>query len=750
MPVENAYLPSSNLCRSLCQAWEGKLERSRDGNARKRWKEMADECEMFYSGTSGVIWDPANQQRLWNTAGGPVNPTFKFSINRAFELRALIGPTLYWANPYRTATPQELVEPNPMAFGINPQDPMAMQAFAPVQQAHQQEVFQRSMAADLQGRVLNHTPELLNLAEHSEQAITDALIYGRGVLVSELYRHPGSGRLLVGNFYESPYRVYMDPDCHRHTDAWWQARERIEPYWQVEERFRLPRNSLKQAARYESGDAYGERQGYNLAVNASQRATGDANDQIRWFEIFSREGVGIRSTDTPEPYAEELERVVGNYAYLCVAPGVPFLLNCPDGVLSHPDTTQEEIKERLSWPIPFWTEGKFPFNFLDFYGQTQVPWPLPPMAMGLGELKAINVFMCAMASHIWNSSRTLIGVLESARAKVEDVIKNGRDFAVFGIEDLDDDLNKVVQFLTHPPMGNEPFEIVKWLADSFDRRTGLSEILYGMQGMQTSRSATDVKVRQANSSIRPQDMARRVASWQTMSARKEAYGLWFKVEGKDLSDILGQHGAQMWDRYVKGAEGESVVRQIDYRIEAQSMQRPDVERDVQNLQGFMQNFGSFHQEWAGSTGDVRTVNAMQQLFGKAAQMDVRGLMIEPPPKPDPSQDPELQIKQAELQLEQMKAQMQQQIDQAKAQLQLSLDQARYQQGSQQDQQTHLQEMRQDEETHQQEMLQRAREMAAKLDQADAALRQKQVVGRVKIEMARKQAAAKPKATSGAK
>lgn len=769
IPPMVPYAETDNPLRGLCQAIEGKIERAR--LHKKPWQDVADECDFFYSAVSGFLWRPENRWRFWNTTNGAIEPQFQITCARAFELVALFGPTLYWANPTRTAKPRDFVEIPPEVFGVmadqqqqaqamqqqaagmlqqgdplQRQQAMAMQqqAMAILQQQQQaasqyqqalsefqQESLQRNMSAQLQARILNHTPDLLELHDHSDRAITDLLVKGRGVFITEPYRHPGSNKLLVGSFYETPDRVFIDPDCENAKNAHWVAVERYAPYWEVERKFKLfPEGVLKNASSYQSGNSQGTAWAMSANTANNRQQTGEAKDMIRYWEFYSREGVGIRGLDLPTATQRALESATGDYVYMVVAPGIPYLLNCPDWVLQQ--GTVAEVKSRLSWPIPFWTEGKFPVTFLDVYQRTRYPWPLPPLAPGLGELKAINIFLCSLCHHVWMSSRTLTGVLESAKEEVQKALERGKDFAIFGLESLQDDLSKVVQFLTHPPVNYDVWKILDALMEMFDRRVGLSEILYGMQGP-ASRSATDVKVRQANTAIRPQDMARRVAACQTELARKESYGLWYSCTPEDLADILGNTGAQLWGRYVKSQPGERVLRQIDYAVEASSMARPDNDRDAESLRNFIQVFGPIHQQYAAASGDTSTINALQQLFGKVNGMKMDGLMLKPPQPqqpPDPTQNPEFQAKQLEMQQEQQRAQTELQQQQA------AFEAEQAQRGAQ-----FGQKMQQDMEAHRAEMLRKVSEGSLDLQQKYLDTIQKAQQGQLQLRLAKQKAKA---------
>ena len=753
--------------RPLIDGWTGRLERAREH--KKPWQDMADDCEMFYSAACGFLFDQKYRQRFWGNRD--IDPTFRITLARPFEFVALMGPSLYWDNPTRQAVPNEFIQVPPELFGDVQNDPQMQQAYQQEMQAFQQETMQRTMAAKLQEAVLNKTPDLLGLAKHSRRGVVDMLLTGRGILQAEPFRHPGSKKLMVRNSYLNPAFHFVDPDCEDADEAWYHIVERREPYWEVEKKFNLfPAGVLRNTATEESGSKQGANWGEDLTTAANGRATGHSRDMVTYYEVYSRMGTGLRDLEGQytHPMARALEQIVGDYCYMAFAPNVPYFLNCPDWVLYDKEQGRvEAIRQRFAWPIPYWTEGKFPFAFADAYlrkrpdGRAGYPYPLSPLASGLGELKAINVLICSLLYSTWMSSRTIVAVLESAREEVKKAMESPQDWSMIPLEEVKSDLKEIIQFVQFNPQSADRYKVIALLGEALDRRWGLNDLLYGQVGQATPRNAADVNTRQSNTSIRPQDMSMRVAEWQREAARREAYGTWYLLEPNDLEDILGKTGSAMWGKFVKSQPGERIIRQIDYRVEATAMKRPDLQRDNENLQGFMQAFGQIQQQYMQLTGDVEAFNGMIELFGKTTGMDVKKMMLKPPPPKDPSQDPqvqaqqmEMQMKQAEFQMKQAESQMKAQLEQMKAQQeqmrseqQLLADRVKFQQELAQDSEVHGQEMGQDQQRHQQDMYQMAQETAAKITQARAGLAQKMEEGRVKVRVAKQMAAAKPKPAS---
>jgi len=739
--------------RQIVDAWGGRLARAREHRA--PWETVADECQMFYSAACGFLFDPQYRARFWGA--NDLDPTFRITLARAFEVVALYSPNLYWDNPVRRANPTEFVTVPPEIFGDLQNDPQAQMMFQQEQQRYQAEAMQRNMAAKLQERVLNKTPDLLGLHKHSRLGVVDMLLTGRGILKTEPARQPGSSKLLVGSFHVNPMQHFVDPDCQDVEDAYWQIEECHAPYWQVEREFRLePAGVLRNAANHESGNQQGANWGASAATAATDRLQGHSKDELTYYKVYSRMGIGLREMEGSfrHPYAVALDKIVGDYAYYAIAPGVPYFLNCPDWVFRQ--ATVEEIRARFAWPITFWTEGKWPYSFLDAYPQNRpddprrgYPYPLSCLAPGLGELKAINLLMASLLYQSWMSGRTIVAVMKSAAEQVETAMKSLKDYQVISLDQLADNLKEMIQFVDANVNTADRYQVIAMLLEALDRRWGVNELLYGQSGESMPRSATDVQARQSNTSIRPQDLGRRVKDWQRDVARREGYGLWYATNPQDHVDHLGQAGAAMWGRFVKAQSGERIIRQIDYQVEAENMQRPDRARDGENLRNFMQAFAAPMQLCL-QAGNVEPVNALIDLFGQTTGMKVDQLKVAPPEPPDPSQSPEMQIKQAELQLEQARAQLQAQIDQMKAQQDLEESRQKFAEQMREDREKHQQEMQQDQEKHRQEMVQEAEEAVQRIRGMQLQLEQKKEEGEVRIEQTRKMAMAKPASNGNGK
>ncbi len=730
-------LDGKNPLKMICDGWLGKIRRAIEIKA--PWQDIADECMAFFSASTGFLWDSAYKHKFWDPGDGAVNPKFKLTIAKAFELVAIFGPVLYWRNPIRTATPREPIALDEdlqlMLMGADPswyrmvqqamaqfqqQDqqpgqqqqempPELQQASQMVQQIQQQlQQQQQQQATDmtrrrgigaLMERYLNWTPHELDLHRHAEVAITEALVKGRSVLWSEPYQPPGTDRLMVGSFWDSVDNLQIDPDAESLDEAWWIAKRCTRPIWSVERAAKLRPGSLRGLAHYESANAQGERMGDDMAD--STRARGDADDLMVFWKIWSRCGPGSKLTGVHPALKEQLEKVVGDYAYLEIAEGIPFPLNLAGQRIMK--ASSDEVKKAFSWPTPHWRDGKWPMEVLDFYPVPRKVWPLAPLAPGLGELKAINVLMSHLCSRVWMSSRDFIAVLDSVADSVEDVISKGEDLSFLRLTSAVDDVNKAVQFLQQPETRLDYYKLLNWLFELFDKRTGLTELAYGLSpGRTQDRTATGAQIKQQNMSVRPDHMAAKVEGWMTNVALREALTVRWWIEGRDVEDLLGAAGAKAWDTLIVNTEVERTVRDIDFRLEAGTAKKPNRDRDVANINEAFPMLGPILQGREQMTGDYAPINALIEKWGKAVEMDTSAMQSQAPP-PQQGDETEQMMAQQEMQLEQQKAEMEMQLKQQQAGQESQLKQQEFGAEQARDQQEHVQELQQDRQSHQQEM-----------------------------------------------
>lgn len=751
--------PDFEFMRPLVTSWVNKIERA--DSSRKEWKELADECMMYYSKSAAAMWDEKYSRKIWQ---GVKPPKFRISINKAFEYVAVMAPNLFWGMPHRSVKPKSRLE---VPAGIIPDDPMFQQAFAAMMQQQQMSEQRDAGVSMMLESWLNYTSrEQPNggLKHESWLSLIDALLKGRGVMVSRPYQMPGSGKMLTGSFREKPENLFIDSDFTSLDDAMWIAIKHTEKHWAVEEKFNLPRNSLKGRSSLESS-WHGSEINTTEGGVASHRVNGDTNDMIVWYEIYSKGGPGARMTGMPNSLKDHLEDVVGKYAYVAISPSVPYPLNCPaeafrSGGINNKGATDRQIKEKFSWPAPLWADDRWPIECLDFYPDPDKAWPVPPLAPAMGELKFLNFMVPWLANRIYSSSRDFIAIASKQFEEYKRHFQEGDDQTLIPMPPGTDDIRKQIMVLQQPETRLDAWKIVGLVHEYFDKRTGLTETAYGRNENGTqNRTAEETLAKSKAVGARPEFMQNQLIDHQSRLAATEAFlARWF-IEGDDVGNLMGPVGKFMWENFVMTSDIESVVRQMNYTVSASSVRRPDRDRDVANFQQVMQYFAPAMEGVMNNWGDPKPYNAMMKKWGEYHDEDLQEMEIQPPPppQPDPKQEMDMQLKQMDMQSKQMDMQARQMDHAAKleqlgakaeadamklqaeitsAQLQFQFDAIRSEQEVDQDEVRHDQEIRQSEEKFDQEMAHSHLEGLIKLNQMEE-------MHEAKVEATKKQSSKEP-------
>ncbi|SFH96810.1 hypothetical protein [Planctomicrobium piriforme] len=756
----NLFNSDYEFLRPLTTSWLTKIEAAH--KSRKHWKELADECMMFYSKSAAAMWNPDYSRKFWK---GVEAPRFRISINKAFEYVAIMAPNLFWNVPYRTVEPKRPLAISPEML---PQDPMSQMYVQSLMQQQQQADNNNEIVAMLLQDWLNYTPGELpegGLSGHSWMSLLDALIKGRGVMTTRPYIMPGSGRVLTGCFREEPENLLIDPDFKKIGQAKFIAIRHVDDYRSLEERFELPAGSLKGRASLESCWHYAEVQTQDGTANM-HRANGQTNDLVVWYEIFSKCGVGARMTGMPDSVRNHLDDVVGKYAYLAIAANVPYPLNCPTAAFrpsgpNNPGATDAEIKEMFSWPIPLWQDDRWPVQLLDFYPDPDSAWPIPPLAPAMGELKFINFMVPWLSNRIWSSCRDFWAVAGPHLDDFKKYLEEGKDQVVIPVPAGITDIREKVMVLQQPETREDAWRIVELAEELFEKRTGMTESAYGRNENGTQdRTAEATAARSRAVGARPEFMQNQVVAWQSEMAAVEAMVARQFVTGEHVEARMGPLGRMLWEQHVMSSDVESVMRQMGYSIAAASIRRPNRDRDVANYQQVMSLFLPVAQAYGTQTGDFTQVNELMQKWGDYHDTDLSGVMFPPPqpPQPDPKIEADLQLAQLEMQGKQLEIEGKQQESQAKLQLaglqaeqarqkldadsakgQLSLlfNKAGGEQKLMQDQDAHVQDMRQSAEEFQLQLAQQAAQGMLQLKQSEE-------INQAKVQATKAQAAAKPK------
>jgi len=328
-----------------------------------------------------------------------------------------------------------------------------------------------------------------------------------------------------------------------------------------------------------------------------------------------------------------------SFCYIVVCEGVDHPLNIS------PEMLQDEVDEsgvppRLfeaaQWPVPFWADNSWPCTPLQWFTKPGYSYPISLIKPGIGELRFINFAVSFMATKIATSSNTLIGVNKAAdeniKAKILDSDESG--FKIVEIsEAIGRNVNEIISVFNLPGVPAELWQIVSAVTELFDRRVGLTELVYGMSRNQF-RSAAEASVKAEQISVRPDDMANQLETAMSELARKEAFMARWLVQPQDVAPLLGPMAAQAWQMHVQAMNPEEVLREFDFRVEAGSARKPNKGTKVEQINQALQVLMPVAQGMLQS-GNPQLMNSLLEDWGRAMDIDVSRYVIPPPPPPPP-------------------------------------------------------------------------------------------------------------------
>jgi hypothetical protein len=628
--------------QTIVNGWKARIEKAK-AHKREVFGKAAHEAYQFYCGPRS--WDELMMSGTSDGMGAEdsrfPDPTFKMSVNKTFEFVSIFGPALYYENPVRTVKPRQPVEVPPEFF----QDQAMYQQLATFEQDR---LLTDTLRAQVLGSYLNWTPNQ-GLSDSTRLAINEALIKGRGCLWTELYEPPAAQFRVVRSVYDSVDNLLVDPDAPHINSAQWIARQHVKPVWWVERHFGMRPGSLRGNMESQAKQAdieVDEDQGYN-------RRRGLTNDLLVYWEVFSKMGIGGRLQGADPNVRPSLE-VFGDYCRIVVANTCPFPLNLSPDVTSDPrfGGDPEIVFGRTVWPTPYWgadflgSDG-WPVSVLDFHEVHQCPWPLAPIKAAIGELKFLNWVMSFLTAKLHTSCRDLIAIRKSLSEEIKNTLLHGKDLELLELEAEHGTISELVQVLQIPPVNGDIWKMIAAVENNFDKRMGLTELMYGTEGSTQIRSAEEANIRSQGMNVRPQDMGKQVEAWQAEVAMKEAVASRYHLVGNDVKSVLGPTAAIAWQEYVHSKDIVEICYGLEYHIEAGSTQRPNKMAEVRQMTEAMQAVAPILQQYAQLTGDIVPLNNMLADFAKSRDLDPARYQLTapiPPPVPSPSPEPHAEQK----------------------------------------------------------------------------------------------------------
>lgn len=636
--------------RAISTSWLDKIKQSE--KHKRPFSEDAKEAMNFFDGNGDWFWKDRDKGAQFSKIAPP---SFRMCINKAFEAVKLFGSVIYARNPVRTVNPRSFPVVSPVALGIDPNqppeiDPMTGQpmpnpmidTFIQTSEQIAMEEERRKTISSLVEGYLNYTPIELNLKEHSRRVVDEAIIKGLGVWWTELMELPGVENNtygIVGSFYDSCDNIQWDPDADEQEDILWCARRCIHPVDQVARKYGLNKEDLR--GHLESYVARSQEQDRDYK---NKKRNGKTNDLIVYWKIYSKTGFGHTLKGSPKEFAQTFD-ALGENCYIVVAEGVNFPLNAPKEIaMEQPDEAglPDTLFTRTRWPIPFYADSNngWPFVPLQFHRKPGYSWPISHLKPGMAELKFLNWALSFLATRIMTSCKTLVGVNKAAEQDMKDQLLKHEEggFSLIELsETLGRSVNDVVSVLQMPTVTPDIWQIVQAVSDMFDKRVGLTELVFGMTRNQF-RSAAEAQVKSEQISVRPDDMANALEDAMSLLARREALAARWLLQPQDVVPILGPLGAEVWQQQIQNMDISQLAREFDYRIEAGSARKPNKAGRVEQMQMALQTLGPVLQGLI-PQGVVGPFNALITDWAKSLDIDPKGYLVPEPPPPPPEPMP---------------------------------------------------------------------------------------------------------------
>lgn len=644
----------------ICKRWKRVIEVAKKDRKDKfdRW---ADEAMNFFDGPTNWMWDSvrsaASGSRGQSAGSGHSGflssesnmPNFEMSVNRLFEAVAMFGPVLYHQNPTIAVTPRDKPEISIETFyGTNPEalsaldavpaiqsglirDPQSISAVQSViqnyehvvEQDRKRQVIDEDHAYILEA-ISNYIQQEGSKQDEARLAISEAIITGLGLLEVRMEEPPAGGPKMARSRYRTNKDLLVDPDAMYWRDVTWIALRNVEPCNIVEEKFGLPKGSLK--GKYAKKTASETNKGNKR--NGDNKLAGVTHELVEYWEVYSKNGAGQNIKLNEKDESIDGLEIFGDYVYLAICPECPYPLNLSPDVLGSGD--QELVLDSASWEVPFWddhwSDGGWPIVRLTFHNKPGEIWPISMVKPCIGELRFINWCMSFIADKV-SASNIYVGVAKEAAENIRQQLTGGRGpFTVLEVERISGKrLDEFISFLQTPTFSIDIWKMVAEVNEQIDKRLGLTELLYGMSGRQM-RSAAEAQYRQQNINIRPDDMASRVEDWLSIAATREIQAMRFAATYEDVVPVLGPTAAQVFHEQILTDDVSRITRDFAFRVEAGTARKPNKDTQIAQLTDIGQYILPVIQK-AMMAGVTRPFNAYMEAVGRAMDMGVDQFLL---------------------------------------------------------------------------------------------------------------------------
>lgn len=530
----------------------------------------------------------AKRTGILSTGSTFAPPQWQHRTNKMYELVRIYGAAMVHRNPHR------LVK----AHAVTKAD-----VFDQVFGLSRDQMFSRLMQD-----YLNYTPHELGLKQHSRKAVDEAYMKGAGLLITRFDESSN----LIGSFWESIDNLRLDPSVDSRNAISWGSIRRREPFDALRER-------------------YGDKAMEKVKPMTPNRDKPN-EDMVEYWEIYSRRGIADKLE--PDEFTREKES-----------------FNTQEAVFILMDT-QGRIFHIGDWPIPFFSDNRWPWEVLVFNDVPNQLWPDSMLRPALSEM-LFKDFAMSFAMDRLAFAKTIVATSEHADEQVRKALLSSEPWAHVTIPFQDgQQLNNHLDITTIDPQLNELLAWMSKFEEDFDKRTGLTELIFGFTSSQL-RSAQEASIKDRNSRLRIDDMADMVEDWQTQIARKEALAARILVQPEDIDAIpaighdfreqmlqFGLTPGRVWGFYQQG-DLRRIAREFDYRIEAGSIRKPNKDTELDKAAQLFRDVGPILLPLAqlgvqnGSADMIRPFNEVLRQYIESNDYDDPERFLIPVPAPQP-------------------------------------------------------------------------------------------------------------------
>lgn len=458
---------------------------------RKRFLADGDEINQFFNNRDDTT--------------DPINGKNAPQMSKSGQFVSVIGAYLYEQNPTRRAEPRSWAPP------------------------------QANMRAKAMEAYLNYVPPQTNLKVHCKRAITQACVYGKGVV----WIGWDEDKNIVTAIFDTVQNHLVDPDARFREECNWKARIRRKPRWWLIKHYPEAKKDIEYA------NPVGKRK--------SSKGVDYSTDTIEVYEMYFK--VGLHNYEGGE---ELLQKDEDGETY------------GDDTPMKYVITSDGHILHEGSWEVPLFRKQLWPCIELDFYEVPGQYYPKSPIKDGLSQLRNMNGHYRRMVLRLKQSARGFIALLAQNGVSMDgETVDKILDIAPTpdGVFDLirinatgmmeNAKLEQIFQQFKLDSNFAEFQAAIAFEEQEFAKATGLYNILFQGQPETQMRSAAEVQFRDRTSRSRIEDMQKSVETWSDEISTVQALYARFLGDPEDFAPILGPELAQAIGTLIPPMEEEA-------------------------------------------------------------------------------------------------------------------------------------------------------------------------------------------------